>query len=47
MAGRLGGIQALLSLSSYISPHNRPVIERPVLGARNNDFIWKASKARR
>ena len=37
----------LPSLTSYCSPHNRPVIERWVAGARKSDFIQKASKPRR
>ena len=28
-------------------PHDRPIIKRPVVGARHNNLIWKASKQRR
>lgn len=37
----------LPSLSLYCSLHDRPIIGRQVVGARNNCFIWKTSKLRK
>ena len=39
--------RVFLNLNLVCSPHNRLIIVRQVVGARNNYFIWKAKHLRR
>ena len=39
--------RVLLNLNLVCLPHNRLIIGRQVVEARNNDFIWKARHLRR